>query len=80
MGSLKDDGLSGIAAILLGGKPLVLRERAQAAAKLYHDGRVPCIIPTGGVQWDTELGLMSEADYMAHLLKEYKVPDDAILL
>lgn len=79
-GSLKDDGLSGIAAILLGGKPLVLRERAQTAAKLYHDGRVPCIIPTGGVQWETELGLISEADYMAHLLKEYKVPDDAILL
>jgi len=65
-GVIGDDGLSGIAAVLLGGRPLVLRERAQAAAKLYHDGCVPCIIPTGGVKWETERGVCSEAEYMAH--------------
>ena len=51
----------GIAAILLGGNPLVMAERARAAAELYQRDVVPYIIPTGGVRWDTDRGNMSEA-------------------
>jgi len=76
----EDDGMSGLAAILLGGIPEVLRERTQAAAQLYHEGRISCIIPTGGVAWDTELGHMTEAECMTLLLKEYGVPEEAILI
>ena len=47
-GPLCDDGLSGAVALLLGGNPKVLRARALAAAQLYHAGRVPFIMPTGG--------------------------------
>ena len=79
-GSCADDGLTGAAAILLGGIPEVLRERAQAAAQLYLSGRVPYIIPTGGVEWDTELGRMTEAECMSRLLREYGVPEEAIIL
>ncbi|MBQ3222896.1 MAG: YdcF family protein [Clostridia bacterium] len=75
-----DDGQSGAAAILLGGNPNVLRERASAAARLYHEGRVPYIIPTGGVKWDTDLGRMSEAERMEQYLLEFGVPQEAILL
>lgn len=76
----KDEGKSAAAAILLGGNPKVLRERASAAARLYREGRVPVIIPTGGVKWDTDLGRMSEAERMAIYLKEFGVPEEAILL
>lgn len=75
-----DEGKSGAAAILLGGNPNVLRERASAAARLYREGRVPYIIPTGGVKWDTDMGRMSEAERMAEYLKEFGVPQDVILL
>lgn len=79
-GPLCDDGLSGAVALLLGGNPKVLRERALAAAQLYHAGRVPFIMPTGGVKWDTELGYMSEAECLSLLLQEYGVPKEAIIL
>lgn len=79
-GGWEDDGEKAIAALLLGGNPIVLRERAQGAAQLYHEGKVPLIIPTGGVQWDTDSGRMSEAEYLKMLLKEYGVPEEAIAL
>ena len=57
----KEDQLDkGLAAILLGGSPLVMAERARAAAELYHQNAVTYIIPTGGVRWDTDRGRMSE--------------------
>ena len=41
---------SGMAALLLGcGTPAEMAERAAAAANLFKERRVPCIIPTGGV-------------------------------
>lgn len=76
----KDEGRSAQAIILLGGNPNVLRERASAAARLYREGRAPYIIPTGGVKWDTDMGRMSEAERMAEYLKEFGVPEEAILL
>ena len=79
-GNWQDDGGKGIAALLLGGNPTVHRERAQGAAQLYHAGRVPYIIPTGGVQWDTEFGRMSEAEGLKRILLELGVPEEAIIL
>ena len=60
----------GAAAILLGGNPLILAERARAAAELYHQNVVPYIIPTGGVRWDTDRGPLTEAEYLSALLAE----------
>ena len=70
----------GAAAILLGGHPQVLAERAKAAAELYRQNVVPYIIPTGGVRWETERGQMSEAEYLSALLVEAGVPQSAIIL
>jgi len=75
-----DCGAKAAAAILLGGNPNVLRERASAAARLYREGRVPYIIPTGGVAWDTDMGRMTEAERMQQYLLEFGVPQEAILL
>ena len=63
-GSLQDDGQSGLMALLLGGNPLVMKERAQGAANLYQAGRVKYIMPTGGVKWDTEFGHIIEAELL----------------
>ena len=77
----KEDQLDkGIAAILLGGSPLVMAERARAAAQLYHQNAVTYIIPTGGVRWDTDRGRMSEAEYLSALLLEAGVPQSAIIV
>ncbi|MBQ2955382.1 MAG: YdcF family protein [Clostridia bacterium] len=73
-------GQTAAAAILLGGIPAVLEERAEAAAQLYHAGVVPYIIPSGGMKWDTDIGLMTEAERMNKYLKEFGVPEESILL
>ena len=79
-GEWTDDGDTADVAILLGGNPIVLPDRARAAAKLWKEGRVNYIMPTGGVLWDSDRGRMSEAEYMALCLKEEGIPEDAILL
>lgn len=79
-GSCGDDGVSCDAALLLGCNPTAMPGRTRAAANLYHAGRAPYIVPSGGVFHDTPLGRMTEAEYMALLLKEYGVPEDAIIL
>ncbi|MBQ2978243.1 MAG: YdcF family protein [Clostridia bacterium] len=79
-GSLQDDGQSGLMALLLGGNPLVMKERAQGAANLYQAGRVKYIMPTGGVKWDTEFGHISEAECMKQHLMNMGIPEEAILL
>lgn len=76
----QNGGQTAAAAVLLGGSPAVLEERTEAAAKLYLAGLVPYIIPTGGVKWETDLGLMSEAERMSEYLKEFGVPQEAILM
>lgn len=67
-------------AILLGGHPDVLLERSQAAAKLYHEGRVKYIVPTGGVEWDYTDEKTTEALRMTSLLKGLGIPEDAIII
>lgn len=71
----------GIAALVLGAaSPQTMAERAAGAAALYREGLVPCAIPTGGVVHPTELGDITEADYMARRLRDAGVPDEAILV
>lgn len=74
-----DEGKSGDVALLLGGGPVRARERALAAAALYHSGRVPYIIPSGGVKWDVDGEQISECDYMTRIMIEHGVPAEAII-
>ncbi len=78
-GNWKDNEENYDVALLLGGKALVCRERAEAAAYLWRSGRVRWILPTGGVKWETELGELSESSVMKHYLLELGVPEDVIL-
>lgn len=67
-------------ALLLGGQPVECEPRASRAARLYLDGGVRFIMPTGGVLWDSPLGHMSEADQMKIYLERAGVPEDVIIL
>lgn len=78
-GNWKDNKETYDVALLLGGKALVCRERAEAAAYLWRSGRVRWIVPTGGVKWETELGEVSESTLIKHYLLELGVPENVIL-
>lgn len=75
-----DAGDTAEVALLLGSKPERAVERARAAAKLYHAGRVKTIIPSGGVKWEFRDGSFSEAEIMSQILREEGVPEEAIIL
>ncbi len=77
---IQDDGCTSDTALLLGGRPVRAIERAGAAADLYHAGRVKRIIPTGGVIWDYQGKLLTEAELMTRVLLSRKVPFDAIIM
>jgi len=82
-GGIRDDGKAADFALLLGSRPKFAKERALAAAELYHAGRVKYIVPSGGVKWEIEEeggSLLSEAMYMAKILLKAGVPEEAILL
>ena len=79
-GSIVDDGMSAPVALLLGGNPNNARPRALAAAELYKSGRVPFIVPSGGVEWDVDGEQISESNYMKRILMENGVPEEAIIL
>ena len=79
-GDIKDEGKKGEVAILLGCWPEVAIERATAAAALYHAGRVKYIVASGGVKWEYEGTMISEADLMARIMIEKGVPESAIIL
>ena len=80
-GGERETGGPGVAALLLGcGTPREMAERAAAAADLFKEGLVPCVIPTGGVVHPTECGNLTEAEYMALKLREHGVPDEAVVL
>ena len=77
---IKDDGKSAEIALLLGSRPEYAKERALAAAELYRAGRVRYVVPSGGVEWETNGEMLSEAHYMERILKENGVPEEAIIL
>ena len=79
-GRVHDDGKNGDVALLLGTKPEWVFERAIAAARLYQCGRVRYIVPSGGVEWDTDGEMLSEANYMKRILLAEGVPEEAIIL
>ena len=79
-GDIIDDGKSAPVALLLGGNPNNARNRALAAAELYRAGRVPYIIPSGGVKWDIDGEQISESHFMKRILMEKGVPEEAIIL
>jgi uncharacterized SAM-binding protein YcdF (DUF218 family) len=79
-GDIIDDGKSAPVALLLGGNPNNARNRALAAAELYRAGRVPYIIPSGGVKWDIDGEQISESHFMKRILMENGVPEEAIIL
>jgi len=66
------------AVLLLGGNPSVQRSRAEAAVRLYKEGRCKVIMPTGGVKWVTRFGYLSECDSLSRWLMTFGVPDWAI--
>ena len=68
------------AILLLGSRPEFCHERAVEAARLYHLGLAPVIIPSGGVEWEHEGEMLTEAHYMRRVLLSCGVPDEAITL
>lgn len=78
-GQLKEEPGSFDAALVLGGNPDVMPGRAEAAAKLWQEGRCKLFIPTGGVCWETEFGFVSESQALKQYMIRCGVPDEAIL-
>jgi len=74
----EDDGLSYDAVLVLGGR--LCEERAFAAAQLYKAGRASCFVPTGGVEWERGGEKISEALYLARLLRGHGIPEEAIFV
>ena len=65
------------AQVLRGGRASgALRARARHAARLYTEGKVALVIPTGGVGEHPP----SEAKVAARLLREARVPEEDVLL
>jgi uncharacterized SAM-binding protein YcdF (DUF218 family) len=63
--------------VLAGGRPSrTLEARVRHAARLYAEGEVGLLIPTGGVGDHPP----SEAEVMARVLREEGVPEEAMLL
>lgn len=77
---IKDPGEQADVALLLGTCPLGCKGRALQAAKMYLDGRVQYVIPSGGVEHAFPGGNCTEAEYMEKILLEEGVPQEAILL
>ncbi len=67
------------AALVLGGTPSVMKGRAEAAAKLWAEGRCKLFIPTGGVCWETEFGFISESQTLKQYMLRCGVPEEAII-
>lgn len=79
-GGICDEGKNADYALLLGSKPCWSEPRARAAAKAYREGRVKYIVPSGGVEWESDGERMSEANYMRRILLAEGVPDEAIIM
>ncbi len=67
------------AALVLGGAPEVMKSRAEAAAKLYHNGQCKLFITTGRICHNTEFGYISEAQVLTEYMMQAGVPKECIL-
>lgn len=54
-------------------------DRVWHAARLYHVGKAPLIIASGGKVWSSRQQQQSEADAMRVVLNAFGVPDNAIV-
>lgn len=79
-GEANDNGDTADIALLLGTEPILAAERAAATAKLYKNGRIKYIVPSGGVTWECGGETLTEAELMQRLLISEGVPKDAIFL
>ena len=79
-GQLADPEGSFDCALVLGGPVKFMESRAKAAAELYHAGRVPYLMVSGGVYRESAFGDLSEAQILARHLEGFGVPEDRILL
>ncbi|MBQ8836394.1 MAG: YdcF family protein [Clostridia bacterium] len=79
-GKIRDEGKSADFALLLGSKPSYSAARARSAAKLYNDGRVKYIVPSGGVKWESDGESLTEAEFMKRILVSNGVPEEAIIM
>ena len=79
-GKIKDEGENADIALLLGCRPCRSASRSRAAAKLYREGRVKYIVPSGGVEWDENGERLSEALFMKRILLSEGVPEDAVII
>lgn len=77
---IEDLGEKADVALLLGTCPLGCESRARWAAKMYLEGRVRYVIPSGGVEHTFPCGNCTEAEFMEKILLEAGVPQEAILL
>ena len=66
-------------AILLGGPLNHMEHRAKAAAKLYKEGKVKYILPSGAPVKKSEFGELSECDILIEYLKKEGVPEEVII-
>lgn len=67
-------------ALLLGTRPEEAIPRAVAAAELCLAGEVKYVVPSGGVEWELDGELVSEAEIMRRVLIDRGVPQEAIIL
>ena len=67
------------ASLVLGGLNDFMPSRAEAAAKLYHNGQCKLFIATGRIYHDTKFGCLTEAQALKKYMVEAGVPDECIL-
>ena len=77
---VKDDGETAEVALLLGTRHERSVERAVAAAELYLSGRVGKVVASGGVEWEYNGEMLSEAEFMKRIMVGQGVPEEDILL
>lgn len=76
-----DWGENADVALVLGTTPEYdCKGRALWAAKMYLDGRVKHIIPSGGVEHEFPEGKFTEAEYMRKVMLEAGIPEEVIIL
>ena len=79
-GGRRDQGECADIALVLGGNPKHCGERAYKAAELFRMGRIRTLITSGGVKWNFDGREISEAEYLADILRQEGVPEEAILV
>jgi len=67
-------------AVVLGGRPERIGARIEAAGRLWLEGKVKWLVPSGGVVWEWEEEKLSEAAFIKKNLLKMGVSEEAILL